>query len=72
MTVLADEEAQDSTLVLEMAQRMLHDILAGQMQPLRKYVLLFCDVLDDAEDARGSLLRSSVGRRSCAHGLPAS
>ena len=54
ITVLADLEGQDHTLVLEMAQRMLADILdpdRRELLPLSKYVRHYCDVIDGPDDA---------------------
>lgn len=53
ITVLADLEGQDHTLVLEMAQDMLNDILnhEGQLSfSLDFYVRRYCDLLDGPDD----------------------
>lgn len=52
ITVMADLVGQNHTLVLEMAQRMLADLLDhGELQMLDAYVRRYCDVIDDPEGA---------------------
>lgn len=45
-------DGQDHTLVIEMSQAMLNDLLEGRdLAPMVEYVRRFCDVLDSPEDA---------------------
>jgi hypothetical protein len=45
-------EGQDRTLVVEMMQQMLGDVIAaGQLRPTIEYVNRYCDVIDGPEDA---------------------
>lgn len=49
---MASLEGQDHTLVIEMSQTMLHDLIEGTgLAPMVDYVKKFCDVIDSAEDA---------------------
>ena len=45
-------EGQDHTLVIEMAQAMLNDLIErNRLAPMAGYVSKYCDVIDCAEDA---------------------
>jgi hypothetical protein len=45
-------EGQDRTLVIEMAQAMLNDVIEGHgLKPMVEYVKRYCDVIDSAADA---------------------
>jgi predicted transcriptional regulator len=45
-------EGQDSTLVIEMSQAMINDLIErGELKPMLEYVRKYCDVIEDAEDA---------------------
>lgn len=45
-------EGQDHTLVIEMSQEMLSDVIDGRgLAPMVEYVKRFCDVLDGPADA---------------------
>lgn len=45
-------DGQDHSLVIEMSQAMLNDIIEGRdLRPMVEYVKRFCDVIDSAEDA---------------------
>lgn len=45
-------DGQDRSLVVEMSQAMLNDIIEGRdLAPMVEYVKRFCDVIDSAEDA---------------------
>lgn len=49
---MADLEGQDLTLVIEMSQAMLNDVIEGHgLKPLVEYVKRYCDVLDSEADA---------------------
>lgn len=49
---VADLEGQDRSLVIEMSQAMLNDVIeGGELAPMVDYIRRFCDVLDSAEDA---------------------
>jgi len=53
---LTDLEGQDRTLVIEMSQAMLSDVInsqyrgGGVMFPVTAYILKYCDVLDSPND----------------------
>ncbi|MGH3283603.1 MAG: hypothetical protein ACRDPD_02765 [Streptosporangiaceae bacterium] len=45
-------EGQDHTLVIEMSQAMLNDVIEGRgLAPMVDYVGRYCDVIDGPEDA---------------------
>jgi hypothetical protein len=45
-------EGQDATLVIEMSQAMLNDLITdGQLAEMFYYVKRYCDVIDTAEEA---------------------
>lgn len=45
-------DGQDRTMVIEMSQAMLNDLIEGRgLAPMVEYVKRFCDVLDSAGDA---------------------
>ena len=45
-------DGQDRTLVIEMSQAMLNDLIEGRdLAPMAEYVGRFCDVADSADDA---------------------
>lgn len=45
-------EGQDHTLVIEMSQAMLNDVIEGRgLAPMIDYIRRYCDVLDGPEDA---------------------
>jgi hypothetical protein len=49
---MANLEGQDKTLVIEMSQAMLNDVIEGHgLKPLVSYVKRYCDVLDSEDDA---------------------
>jgi|GEM_PF-4415509 len=49
---VADLEGQDRSLVIEMSQAMLLDVIErGGLKPLVEYVQRYCDVLESADDA---------------------
>jgi transcription initiation factor TFIIIB Brf1 subunit/transcription initiation factor TFIIB len=49
---IADLEDQDQTLVIEMAQAMLNDLIEGHdLKPMIDYVKRYCDVIGSAEEA---------------------
>jgi hypothetical protein len=49
---MASLEGQDKTLVIEMSQAMLNDMIEGHgLEPLVSYVKRYCDVLDSEDDA---------------------
>ena len=49
---MSNLEGQDRTMVIEMSQFMLNDVIeSGNLRPMVEYVKMFCDVLDSPEDA---------------------
>jgi hypothetical protein len=49
---MADLEGQDQTLVIEMSQAMLNDLIEGRgLKPMVEYVKRYCDVIDSDADA---------------------
>jgi hypothetical protein len=49
---LANLEGQDRSLVIEMSQAMLNDVIEGRgLAPMADYLRRYCDVLDGPEDA---------------------
>jgi hypothetical protein len=45
-------EGQDKSLVIEMSQAMLNDVIEGRgLSPVVDYVKRYCDVIDSADDA---------------------
>ena len=49
---LSQLEGQDHTLVIEMSQAMINDLIEGRgLEPIVNYVKRFCDVIDGPEDA---------------------
>jgi hypothetical protein len=49
---MADLEGQDPTLVIEMSQAMLNDLIEGHgLKPMVEYVKRYCDVIDSEADA---------------------
>ena len=49
---MADLEGQDRSLVIEMSQAMLNDVIEGHgLKPMVSYVKQYCDVLDSGADA---------------------
>jgi hypothetical protein len=49
---MADLQGQDPSLVIEMSQAMLNDVIEGRgLAPMADYVKRFCDVVDSPEDA---------------------
>lgn len=49
---LSNEESQDRTLVLQMSQAMLNDLIeSGQIEPIANYIRKYNDIFDSAEDA---------------------
>jgi hypothetical protein len=49
---MAAVEGQDRSLVIEMSQAMLSDVIEGRgIAPMADYVRRFCDVIDSPEDA---------------------
>jgi hypothetical protein len=49
---MANLDGQDRTLVIDMSQAMLGDLIDnGTLQPMINYVKMFCDVIDGPEDA---------------------
>ena len=49
---LSQLEGQDSTLVIEMSQAMINDLIEGRgLAPLADYVARYCDVIDNRADA---------------------
>lgn len=49
---MTDLDGQDRTLVIEMSQEMLNDVIEGRgLRPLVDYVRRYCDVIDSPEDA---------------------
>lgn len=45
-------EGQDLTLVIDMSQAMLNDVIEGHgLKPMVEYVERYCDVLDSSADA---------------------
>jgi hypothetical protein len=49
---MANLEGQDHTLVIEMSQAMLNDVIEGHgLRPLVSYVERYCDVMDSEGDA---------------------
>lgn len=49
---MADLEGQDRSMVVEMSQAMLNDVIEGRgLAPMVDYVKRFCDVLDSPADA---------------------
>ena len=51
ITVLLGKEGQDRQLIADMADTMLADLLADDDQPLERYILRYCDVIDGPADA---------------------
>ena len=51
LDVFAELEGQDKGYTIEMAQRMLSDLMNNGLQPVLDYVKHYCDVLDSDEDA---------------------
>lgn len=50
---ISDLEGQDPTLVIEMSQAMLNDVIEhGVLDPMVDYVKMFCDVIDGPDDAQ--------------------
>jgi hypothetical protein len=46
-------EGQDETLVLDMSQAMLNDLIEGNfLAPMVEYVRRYCDVIDGPDDAQ--------------------
>lgn len=49
---IANLEGQDRSLVIEMSQAMLNDVIEGRgLSPMIEYVRRYCDVLDSPADA---------------------
>lgn len=49
---MANLEGQDRSMVVEMSQAMLNDVIEGRgLAPMAGYVKRFCDVLDSPGDA---------------------
>jgi hypothetical protein len=49
---MSNLEGQDPTLVVEMSQAMLNDVIEGHgLKPMASYVKRYCDVLDSDADA---------------------
>lgn len=49
---LTELEGQDRSLVIEMSQAMLNDLIeTEQLKPMREYVRRYCDVAGSAEEA---------------------
>jgi hypothetical protein len=49
---VSDLEYQDASLVIEMSQAMLNDVIEnGTLKPMIEYVKRYCDVIDGPEDA---------------------
>jgi len=49
---MANLEGQDRSMVIDMSQAMLNDLIEGHgLSPMIDYVTRFCDVLDSPEDA---------------------
>lgn len=45
------DDGQDSSLVIEMSQTMMSDLLNdGQLKPTATYIRRYCDVMDDPEN----------------------
>jgi hypothetical protein len=62
ITVLCDYEAQDRTLVCDMASAMLSDLaIRGALGPLDGYLRLYCDVLDGPDDMGPIVARIQSG-----------
>lgn len=52
VNALTDFEGQDPSLVIEMSQAMLADLIAGDsLAPVVDYVRRYCDVIDGPSDA---------------------
>jgi hypothetical protein len=51
INVLLNQEGQDRQLVADMADTMLADLLNDDDQPLERYILRYCDVIDSPSDA---------------------
>jgi hypothetical protein len=49
---MSNLENQDQTMVIEMSQAMLNDIIeTGNLRPMLEYVKHYCDVIDGPDDA---------------------
>jgi hypothetical protein len=49
---MSNLENQDQTMVSEMSQAMLNDIIeTGNLRPMLEYVKRYCDVIDGPDDA---------------------
>jgi len=49
---ISNLEGQDMTLVVEMSQAMINDVIeTGELQPVIHYVKRYCDVFDSPEEA---------------------
>jgi hypothetical protein len=49
---MSNLEGQDPSLVIEMSQDMLNDVIEGRgLKPLVSYVRRYCDVIDSESDA---------------------
>jgi hypothetical protein len=49
---MSNLEGQDRTLVIEMSQAMLNDVIEGHgLMPMASYVKRYCDVIDSEADA---------------------
>jgi hypothetical protein len=49
---MAELEGQDRTLVIEMSQAMLNDLIEGHgLKPMVEYVKRYCDVIESDADA---------------------
>lgn len=50
---LMEEEGQDRTMVIEMSQDMINDLIeTGELKPMVKYIAHYCDVVDSREEAQ--------------------
>ena len=50
--MLSNEEGQDQTLVIEMSQQMLNDLIEnGRINEMNTYIRRYADIFDSQEDA---------------------
>lgn len=56
---MANLEGQDRTLVIEMSQTMLSDVIEDVLKPLVEYVKRYCDVIDSEADAERIVTEST-------------